>query len=285
MRHAKLALELAGEQLGQLCVETPDLVGTQGRADPVAGADAASPARVGERHVGHIAEALDVPKAPAVEGLYLFGVHASPARLRPARVVLQDQVLGAAGYIAGQGHVAEVTDEQAAAWGEDALDLCDSSVRVEPPPALTCAHEVEAGVVLAGGLGATLDEVSGQLALDGGSACDLEKLGGDVDAGDLEPAGGEAQSERPGARAQIEGAVTCADPAVAYQAVEEALREARAMAFVVDGGAAKVDDSALVVDGSSTLAHRGESSASSSNLCGVLPARNGEQPPFPPVLA
>jgi len=25
--------------------------------------------------------------------------------------------------------------------------------------------------------------------------------------------------------------------------------------------------------------------ASTGNLCGVLPARNGEQPPFPPVLA
>ena len=117
----------------------------------------------------------------------------------------KNQLLGAIGYIAGQRQVAEVADEQATAWGQDTVGLLDGIVRVEPPPALTRAHKVEAGIVPAGSLGAALNKVSRQFAVDGSLACDLEQLGSDVEAGDLESTGGEAQKRASPCRCPDQG--------------------------------------------------------------------------------
>ncbi len=208
-----------------------------------------------EGHIYHVAEALDVSKTPAIESLYLFRVHATPSRLGPARVVLENQILGTPGHVPWQGHIAEVAYEQATAWSKDTFHLQYRSVCVEPPPALASAHDVEAGCVASGSLGATWEELGRQSSLDGGSTCNVKHLRGDVDADDLESQRGEAQSERSCSGSEIESALTSGDPPEADEAIEEAFWEAGAMTFVVHRGAAEVDHSACVVCASGFGAH------------------------------
>ncbi len=100
MGHRQLTRELRGQKIGEVVVEAFDALGFQPRADPVAGADATSPAGVVEVHVGHIAEALDLPESAVVQRLDLLGVDATPARLGPARVVAQNEFLGSCGDVA-----------------------------------------------------------------------------------------------------------------------------------------------------------------------------------------
>ena len=69
---------------------------------------------MGERNVDDIAEALDPDETTTVEGLDLFGVDTTPARLGPSGVVFEDEVLRAGGEIAGDGEIAEIADDQPA---------------------------------------------------------------------------------------------------------------------------------------------------------------------------
>ena len=106
--------------------------------------------------------------------------------------------------VAGERQIAKRADDQATARSEDASGFPYGIVLVEPPPALTGTHEIEALRDLPGVFRPTLDEVSREPACGGRMPCNFEQFGCDVEARGDEPASCESESEGTGAGPEIE---------------------------------------------------------------------------------
>ncbi len=165
----------------------------------------------------------------------MLRVHAAPPTLRPARVVLKYEVLRGKGNCAREGQIAEGADDQTSVRGQHTNSFTESSIRVEPPPALAGAHNVEAGSVLTCTFSAPINESNAQFSVPRMLPCHVEQLRGDVETGDFEPSCREPEGKCPRAGPEVQGTLPRFDPSVIFQPIEKALRESGPESLVIDG--------------------------------------------------
>jgi hypothetical protein len=161
--------------------------------------------------------------------------------------VLKDEVLRGEGNCAREGQIAEGADDQTSVRDQHTNSFTESSIRVEPPPALAGAHNVEAGSVLTCTFSAPINESNVQFSVPRMLPCHVEQLRGDVETGDFEPSCREPEGKCPRAGPEVQDTLPRFDPSVIFQPVEKALRESGPESLVIDGPLTEVDDTVLVI--------------------------------------
>lgn len=253
--HDEFTREFGFERICQISVEAICFFITECGPDSIACPNTPTPSLVGERHIDHVAETLDLCETAAVKGSHMLWMNARPSRQRPAGIVLENEIFGSLRDIPRDCLVAEACDEQTPSGHEYSLDFCDRSLFIEPPPALTRADKIKARIVKTRCLGTALHEARLHSLRPACLASDFEQSRSDIQSRCVESSLRKTQCESSGSRSKVQHPLAGRGPSLIENTIEEAVGETGSEAFIVSRGATEVNHSAFVIPVGSGVAH------------------------------
>src|ERR1700736_291945 len=146
------------QRLAQLVVEARDLLRAEARGDAGTGANPSAPGLVAVWLKNIEAETLDLAETGDRGVARVDGMNSQTAAQRPLWIVLQDQLLRRFDHVAWQRDPVVARDHQEAAGHQYPARLQRGARTIEPMPALTRAHHLEAAVLKRDRFGAGANE-------------------------------------------------------------------------------------------------------------------------------